>query len=118
MHSALPHKPCNVLVFRVHDEMTPDTRDRNSRRLQSSLAPDGPTRLLVEVDGFRHMDPELLRENLRFIEPVASRLDRIAVVGSRVWLKSWIKLGGIPFPSSVEYFDRGDSESAWRWLNE
>jgi hypothetical protein len=109
---------CNVVVFRIHDQMTSEEVDQCRRRLELSLAPDIPTHIVLEVEGFRHMEPELLTEKLKFLEPFVPRLKRIAVIGGRVWLKSLIKLGDFPFAATVEYFDRSESEGAWRWVNE
>ena len=108
----------NVVVFKLHDQLTPDEMEQNRRRLELSLAPDLPTHLLVEIDGFRHMEPERLTETLAFIEPFASALSRVAVIGSRTWIKAWIKTGCFPFASFVEYFDVTESDRAWIWLNE
>jgi hypothetical protein len=108
----------NVVVFWVHDLMTSLDVELCRRRLELSLAPDIPTHIVLEVEGFRHMEPELLTEKLKFLEPFAPKLKRIAVIGGGVWLKSWIKVGGFPIAASVEYFDRSESEAAWQWVNE
>ncbi len=108
----------NVVVFRIHDHLTPDEQTQCARRLEESLAPHTVTRVLLEIEGFRHMEPERLRSALAFLSPFASRLDRIAVLGSRVWIKSWIKVGSFPLAVPVEYFDRAESERAWSWVNE
>jgi hypothetical protein len=108
----------NVVVFRVHDQMASEEIERHARRLELSLTPDMPTHILLEIEGFRHMEPERLSETLKFLKPFVPKLGRIAVIGARVWIKSWVKVGGFPYTASVEYFDGAESERAWRWVNE
>ncbi|MHC1742212.1 MAG: STAS/SEC14 domain-containing protein [Syntrophobacteraceae bacterium] len=117
MNAASQQKAGNVVVFRIHDQMTSEEIEQNGRRLELSLAPDLPTHLLVEIDGFRHMQPERLTDTLRFLGPFASVLSRVAVIGGRTWIKSWIKVGAFPFATTVEYFDSTESDRAWHWVN-
>lgn len=112
------HRPGNVVVFRIHDQMTSGDVEQNARRLELSLAPHLPTHLLLEIDGFRHMEPERLTKALAFIEPFASALSRVAVIGGRTWIKAWVKVGAFPFAANVEYFDTSESDRAWHWVNE
>lgn len=108
----------NVVVFRIHDQVTTEELEQHARRLERSVAPDMATRVVLEIEGFRHMEPERLVSTLAFLEPFATKLDRIAILGARIWIKSWILVGGFPFAGTVAYFDRTESERAWAWVNE
>jgi hypothetical protein len=43
----------------------------------------------------------------------------LAVLSDRVWIKSWVKVGGLlalVTHTEVEHFQRSEIEAAWEWL--
>jgi hypothetical protein len=63
------------------------------------------------------MEPEVLQEKLEFVPDRAGGIERVAVLSNRVWIKSWVKIGG-PFTyTEIEHFDRSEIEAAWKWLS-
>jgi len=40
----------------------------------------------------------------------------MAVLSNRVWIKSWVKVGGQLTHAEVEHFDRSEMEAAWKWV--
>jgi len=106
----------NVLGFKIGENVTgEDVRDM-SKIMSETIAAWGKIRLLIEIEGFRHMEPEALLEKLRFVRDHASQIERMAVLSNRVWVKAWVKFGGPLIHAEVEYFDRSEMEAAWEWV--
>ena len=106
----------NVLGFKIGEDTTSEDVLDISRIMSETIAASGKIRLLVEIEGFRHMEPEVLLEQLRFVGDHAEDIERVAVLSDRVWIKSWVKVGGLPTHAEVEHFDRHEMEAAWRWV--
>jgi hypothetical protein len=46
----------------------------------------------------------------------ARDIERMAVLSDRVWIKSWVKVGGLLAHTESKHFDRSEIEAAWKWL--
>lgn len=106
----------NVLGFKIGEYVTAEDVRTIGRIISEAIAASGKMRLLIEIEGFRHMEPEALLEKLRFAVEHAKGIERMAVVSNRVWIKSWVKVGGLVTQKEVEYFDCSEMEAAWEWL--
>jgi hypothetical protein len=106
----------NVLGFKIGEHITAEDVRKIGAMLSESIAASAKVRLLIEIEGFRHLEPEALLEKLRFAVEHAGAIERMAVLGNRVWIKSWVKIGGLMTRCEVEYFDRSELEAAWQWL--
>jgi hypothetical protein len=84
--------------------------------ISETIGSTGNVRLLIEIEGFRHMEPEVLLEKLRFATEHARKIDRMAVLSNRIWIKSWVKVGGLITDAELEYFDRYEMGAAWEWV--
>ncbi len=116
MFKLLKESSGNVLGFKIGENVTfEDVRDM-SRILSETIAEFGRVRLLIEIEGFRHMDPDALIEKLRFARDNAKGIERMAVLSNRVWIKSWVKVAGALTHTEVEHFDRSEMEAAWKWV--
>jgi SpoIIAA-like len=106
----------NVLGFKVGENITgEDVRDMG-RIMSETIAAWGKIRLLIEIEGFRHMEPEALLEKLKFARDHTREIERMAVLSDRVWIKSWVKVGGLITHTEVEHFNRSEMEEAWKWV--
>ena len=105
----------NVLGFKIGEDITgEDVRDM-SRIMSETIAASGKIRLLIEIEGFRHMEPEALLEKLRFARDHAREIERMAVLSNRVW-KVMGENRRTDNYSEVEHFDRYEMEAAWKWV--
>ena len=86
--------------------------------MAEAIAASGKIRLLIEIEGFRHMEPEALLEKLKFAKDHAGNIERMAVLSDRVWIKSWLKVSGLLTHTQVEHFDRSELEAAWEWVRQ
>ncbi|MGC8491882.1 MAG: STAS/SEC14 domain-containing protein [Syntrophobacteraceae bacterium] len=106
----------NVLGFKIGENITSEDVRKIGVALSDAISEFGKVRLLIEIEGFRHMEPEALLEKLRFARDHAGEIERMAVVSGRIWIKSWVKIGGLFTHREVEHFDRSEIEAAWEWL--
>ncbi len=116
MYQQLSGSSGKLLGFKISDGVTGEDVRRIGAITAQEIAASGKIRLLVEIEGFRHMEPEALLEKLKFVTDHAKDIERIAVLSDRVWIKSWVKVGGLPTYTEVEHFDRSEIEAAWKWL--
>ena len=107
-----------VLGFKISDKITGEDVHRMGAIMAEAIAASGKIRLLIEIEGFRHMEPEALLEKLKFAKDHAGNIERMAVLSDRVWIKSWLKVGGLLTHTEVEHFDRSEMEAAWEWVRQ
>ena len=106
----------NVLGFKIGEHLTGEDVRHIGGIISETVAARGMIRLLIDIEGFRHMAPEALREKLRFVGDHSGKIERMAVLSDRVWIKSWVKVGGLLTHTEVEHFDRSEMEAAWKWV--
>jgi hypothetical protein len=108
----------NVLGFKISERITGEDVDQLASIMARAIAAHGKIRLLIEIEGFRHMEPDALLEKLRFARDHARDIERMAVLSDRVWIKAWLKVGGLLTTTETEHFERSEMETAWRWLRQ
>ncbi len=106
----------NVLGFSIGEDVTVEDIRDISMIMSETIGAYGKIRLLIEIEGFRHMEPDALLEKLRFAGDHAREIERLAVISNRVWIKSWVKIGGLLTYKEVEHFYRSEMEAAWKWI--
>ena len=105
-----------LLGFKISDGITAEDERKMSRILADAIAECGKIRILIDIEGFRHMEIEVLIEKLKFAVDHASDIERIAVLSDRVWIKSWVQVGGFLTHAETRHFYRSETEAAWKWL--
>jgi hypothetical protein len=108
----------NILGFRIEGEVSDAETDRIRAALQKLIAKTGSARLLLVVQHYPSFNSaEDLYFDLRFAVPLADRIERMAVVGDRVWKDTWISLFGLFSGIQTAYFDRAEMDRAWQWVS-
>lgn len=118
MYRQLPESSENVLGFLISDRITLADVHQMYGIMADAIAAHGSIRLLMEVEGFRHMEPEALAEKFKFAIDHARDIEKMAVVSDRTWIKSWVKVTGLLAQGRTEHFHRSEIRSAWEWLRE
>jgi hypothetical protein len=116
VYQLLKESSGSIIAIIVSDGISGEDLREINHALRGAISRYGKIRLLVEIEGFRHLEPDALLEKLRFARDHAQDIERMAVVSSRVWIKSWVKVGGLAVHADVEYFDRSEIEAAWTWI--
>jgi len=84
--------------------------------MAEKIAAYGKIRLLVEIEGFSQILPQALIKKFKFAWEHDKNIERIAVLSDRIWIKSYVKVGGLRTVAVVEHFNRSDIEAALKWL--
>lgn len=111
----------NVLGFKIGENVTGQDVHEMGKMMSEAIAASGRIRLLMEIEGFRHMEPDALLEKLKFAKDHARDIERMAVVSDRTWIKSWVKVGGLLAlltHTEVEHFNRSEMDAAWEWVRQ
>ena len=107
------------LGFKITDGVTGEDVHQIDQIMAETIAKFGKIRVLIEIVGFRHMEPEALLEKVKFAREHAADIERLAILSDRVWIKSWVKVGGLlalVTHTELEHFQRSEIEAAWAWL--
>jgi hypothetical protein len=108
----------NILGFRLEGAVSDAETERISNALQKLAGRSGRVRLLLVAQHYPSFNSaEDLYFDLRFAVPLADRIERLAVVGDRVWKDTWISLFGLFSGIQTAYFDRSEMDQAWQWLS-
>ena len=63
------------------------------------------------------MDAESLLFDLNFTLTYYDKIERMAIIGNKVWENTWIALFGLFSHIQTEYFDRSEIKAAWKWIH-
>src|SRR6516162_2108929 len=96
----------NFLVIRVSGRLAREDYRDFVPELERILREKGRIRVLLELVDFHGWKPGALLEDLKFDLSHFSHLDRLAIVGDRVWEKV-LSLVSTPFTTAeIRYFER------------
>jgi len=111
----------NVLAFKIGDNITGEDVHEMGKIMSEAISSSGKIRLLMEIEGFRHMEPDALLEKLKFARDHAMDIERMAVVSDKIWIRLWVKVGGLVTlltHTEIEHFDLSETEAAWKWVRQ
>lgn len=119
MFEVLPDSGPELLAIRVSGTLTKADYARLNPWLDEQLTQHPHPALLVDMRDFHGWDgPGAMLEDARFGLAHREDLRRIAMVGERSW-QSWLTTLFSPFmKAELRYFDRDQSDAAWRWARE
>ncbi len=117
MYQKLGEVAENILAIRINDTITDKETRELDRMLKETAAKSGTIRLLLVIDHYTTLNSaEALYEDLRFAKINAEHIDRMAVVGDKVWKRTWVSLFGLFGGIQAEYFATTETEDAQKWL--
>lgn len=108
----------NIVGIRLTEVATDQEMAQITEAMRRAIIESGKIRLLVEIEDFRHMDPESLIEKLEFAVSAVKDIERMAILSRRIWIKAWIQAGGLILPTEMKVFDDSEKEAAWQWIRE
>ena len=84
--------------------------------IEQKIKQFGSIKLLMQIDGFKSIEPAALWEELKFDIKHRNDFEQIAVVGDEDWAKWSAKFGEIFFDARIKYFQPDQVSEAWEWL--
>jgi len=118
MIEQLPQGTGRTLAFRMSGKLHDDDYRHFVPIVESAIEAHGKVRLLAQFADFHGWDMHALWDDTKFSTKHCLDVERVALVGDRVWEK-WMASVCKPFThAKVEYFDVNDFQRAWTWLAE
>lgn len=116
MYKIMAESKDKVIGIHILGEITKKQKKQISETLEEKITAFGNIRLLLVIDPAGVSDHESLLEEMNFVKLFSDKVERLAVVGDRVWEKTWIALFGLFARIPSEYFDRSQIKTAWHWI--
>jgi hypothetical protein len=118
MIETLPSPSDKVLAFKLSGKLHDEDYKTFVPAVDKAIAEDGKVRMLAQFHDFHGWDAHALWDDTKFAMTHCTKIERIALVGEKTWEK-WMATVCKPFTmAKVKYFDVGQIDDAWKWLQE
>jgi SpoIIAA-like len=107
----------NILAFKIAGGMTKKPKEQICKVLEKQIRESGKIRLLLVIESQKIMDAESLLFDLDFTLTYTDKIERMAIIGNKVWEKTWSALFGLFSHIQTQYFDRSQIKAAWKWIH-
>lgn len=92
---------------------------RLSRFLEKEIKGHGKVRVFLELENYPAADSaESLYEDMKLLKLHADDIEKLAVVGDRVWQETWVAIFGLFSGMETAYFARSEEEKAVKWVDQ
>lgn len=109
----------NVLAIKITGEITENEHHQLDRLIQEAVAHWVNIRVFIVVKHYASFgSAEALYEDLRMVKKHSDHIERLAVVGDRLWKRTWVGLFGIFSGIETEYFEIDQIDAAYRWITQ
>jgi len=102
--------------IRVGSTLTREDYKEIVPEIEQKIKQFGSIKLLMQIDGFKSIEPAALWEELKFDIKHRNDFEQIAIVGDENWGKWSAKFGEIFFDAHIKYFQPDQVTEAWEWL--
>ncbi len=117
MYHQLKEGSGNVLGFKIVGGMTKRQKNQICKLVEKQISESEKIRLLIVIEPHKTMDAESLLFDLNFTLIYSDKIERMALIGNKVWEETWIALFGLFSHIRTQYFDRSEIKSAWKWIH-
>ena len=117
MYDQLKESSGNILGFKIVGGMTKKQKEQICKVLEKQIRESGKIRLLLVIEPQKTMDAESLLFDLNFTLTYTDKIERMAIVGNKVWEKTWIALFRLFSHIRTQHFDRSEIKAAWKWIH-
>ncbi len=108
----------HTLGFKLSGKLHDEDYKTFVPRVDQAIADDGKVRLLAWFHDFHGWDAHALWDDIKFSTTHCTKIERIALVGEKSWEKSMATVCKPFTMAKVKYFDAGEIDAAWKWLDE
>jgi hypothetical protein len=107
----------NVLAITISGEITENEHDRLDRLIRERVAQWKRIRIFIVLKHYTSFNSaESLYEDLRMVMKHSDHVDRLAVVGDRLWKRTWVGLFGLFGRIETDYFEMDRIDAAYQWI--
>ncbi|HKI49474.1 MAG TPA: STAS/SEC14 domain-containing protein [Desulfobacteria bacterium] len=108
-----------VVPLKLEALLSDREETRLSRLLDKKIKGHGKVRIFLELENYPAADSaESLFEDMKLLKLHADDIEKLAVVGDRVWQETWVALFGLFSGMETAYFDRSEEEKAVEWVEQ
>ncbi len=118
MIEELPTPSDNILAFRLSGKLHDEDYKTFVPRVDEAIANDGKIRMLAEFHDFHGWDAHALWDDIKFATEHCTKIEKIAMVGETAWEKGMATVCKPFTMAKVKYFDVGEVDAAFAWLQE
>jgi hypothetical protein len=105
-----------ILGFKLSGKLHDEDYKTFVPAIDAAVAKHGKIRMLAKMHDFHGWDAHALWDDIKFSTTHCTEVEKIALVGEKSWEK-WMASVCKPFTmAKIEYFDAGDIDKAWAWL--
>lgn len=104
-----------VIELRVSGHITEDELVANMDRMRADLDA-GKTRVIEIIEGFTGIEPGALFADARLGLPLSRKVDRVAVVADRAWIRGMSHLAPLFTHAKVKVFHDEQLSEARAWI--
>lgn len=109
----------NVLALTITGEITENEHAQLDRLISESVARWKRIRIFVVLKHYPSFNSaESLYEDLRMVVKHSDHVERLAVVGDRLWKRTWVGLFGLFGKIETDYFEMEQIDTAYRWITQ
>lgn len=116
MYQQLKEGSGNILGFKIVGGITGKQKKQICNVLEKQINEFGKIRLFLIVEPHEKMDAESLLFHLNFTLIYSDKIERMVIIGNKVWEKTWIGLFGLFSRIRTKYFDRSEIKAGWKWI--
>jgi hypothetical protein len=107
----------NVLAISITGEITENEHDRLDRLIKDLVVQWKRIRIFIVLKHYPSFNSaESLYEDLRTVVKHSQHVDRLAVVGDRLWKRTWVGLFGLFSRIETDYFEMEQIDAAYQWI--
>ncbi|MEJ2659064.1 MAG: STAS/SEC14 domain-containing protein [Desulfobacterales bacterium] len=117
MYQQLKESSGNIIGFKITEGITKKQKGQICKVLEKQIREFGKIRLFLVLEPYEKMDAESLLFDLNFTLIYSDNIDRMALVGNKMWEETWIGLFGLFSHIQTRYFDRSEIKAAWEWIH-
>jgi hypothetical protein len=118
MIEQLKSNSANVVGFKLSGKLHDEDYKQFVPVIDAAAAQHGKVRLLAQFHDFHGWDLRALWDDIKFSTTHCTKIERIAIVGEKAWMK-WMAKVCKPFTmAKIRYFDAPEAGAAEAWLEE
>ena len=108
----------SVLGFTLSGKLHDEDYSHFVPAVDAAIAEHGKVRLLAHFVDFHGWDLHALWDDIKFSTTHCTKVERIALVGDKLW-EEWMAKVCKPFTmAKIRYFDVSELDAAWAWIEE
>ena len=108
----------NVLEMRLSGKLWKEDFETFVPEIDRMIEHFGKIRILVELHDFHGWNPEALWEDVKWEAKHFDDIERLAIVGERIWHRVMASFCTVCTTATVKYFEPQELEEARGWLDE